>query len=153
MFDPIFYRYPKVSEQYEILYQEHPSAEEEEALLEGVVQAAASAKGMSRIRPFAFFIRDSHEAILAGVKGVSLYGCLYVDMLWVAPDERHKGLGSQLIDACEKLGRERDCTFVSLTTMDWEALPFYQKLGYAIEFVREGYEKNSKMYLLRKSLQ
>jgi ribosomal protein S18 acetylase RimI-like enzyme len=139
-------------ELYPISYQEHATIEEENVLFEGVVQAAAAAKGMSRIRPFAFFVRDSHKAILAGAKGVSLYGCLYVDMLWVAPDMRHKGLGSQLIDACEKLGRERHCSFVSLTTMDWEALPFYQKLGLEIEFVREGYEKNSKMYLLRKSL-
>ena len=73
-------------------------------------------------------------------------------MLWVSPELRHKGLGSKLIHECEKLGHERSCTFVSLTTMDWEALPFYQKLGYQIEFVRDGYEKNSKMYLLRKSL-
>lgn len=142
-----------MSEQYEILYQEHASAGEEEALLEGVVQAAAIAKGMSRIRSFAFLIKDSAKAILAGAKGVSLYGCLYVDLLWVVPELRHQGLGSKLIHACEKLGRERGCAFVTLTTMDWEALPFYQKLGYAIEFVREGYEKNSKMYLLRKSLQ
>jgi ribosomal protein S18 acetylase RimI-like enzyme len=42
--------------------------------------------------------------------------------------------------------------FVTLTTMDWEALPFYRKLGYEVEFVREGYEKNSKMYALRKNL-
>jgi len=141
-----------MKEQYPISYQEHATTEEENILFEGVVQAAAAAKGMSRILPFAFFIKDARKAILAGVKGVSLYGCLYVDMLWVGPDMRHKGLGSQLIDACEKLGLERHCTFVSLTTMDWEALPFYQKLGYEIEFVREGYEKNSKMYLLRKSL-
>ena len=141
-----------MKEQYPISYQEHATTEEENILFEGVVQAAAAAKGMTRIRPFAFFIKDARKAILAGVKGVSLYGCLYVDMLWVAPHMRHNGLGSQLIDTCEKLGRERHCTFVSLTTMDWEALPFYQKLGYEIEFVREGYEKNSKMYLFRKSL-
>ena len=41
---------------------------------------------------------------------------------------------------------------VFLTTMDWEALPFYQKLGYQIEYVREGYEKDSKMFVLRKTL-
>ena len=141
-----------MKEQYPISYQEQATAQEENILFEGLVQAAVAARGMSRIRSFAFFVKDARKTILAGVKGVSLYGCLYVDMLWVAPDMRHRGLGSQLIDACEKLGRERHCTFVSLTTMDWEALPFYQKLGYEIEFVRGGYEKNSKMYLLRKSL-
>ena len=152
MFDPIFYRYPEVQEQYEIIYSEHASVEEEEALLEGVIESAAIAKGMSRIRPFAFFIKDSAKVILAGAKGVTLYGCLYVDLLWVAPELRHKRLGSKLISACEKLGQERGCTFVTLTTMDWEALHFYQKLGYEIEFIREGYEKNSKMYALRKNL-
>ena len=151
-FDPIFYRYPKVQDKYEILYQEHASVEEEEVLFEGVVQAAAIAKGMSRIRPFAFLVKNRSKAILAGAKGVSLYGCLYVDLLWVAPELRRLGLGSQLMHACERLAQERGCTFVTLTTMDWEALPFYQKLGYEIEFVREGYEKNSKMYALRKNL-
>ncbi len=151
-FDPIFYRYPKVSEQYEITYQEHASAKEEEALLEGVIQAAAIAKGMSRIQPFAFFIKNCEKAILAGAKGVSLYGCLYVDLLWVSPELRRLGLGSKLMHACERLAQERECTFVTLTTMDWEALPFYQKLGYEVEFVREGYEKSSKMYALRKNL-
>lgn len=141
-----------MKELYSISYQEHATIEEETILFEGIVQAAAMTKGMSRIRPFAFFIKNPHKEILAGAKGVSLYGCLYVDMLWVVPEMRHRGMGSQLINACEKLGCERQCTFVSLTTMDWEALPFYQKLGYEIEFVREGYEKNSKMYLLRKNL-
>ena len=140
-----------MQEDYLISYEEHATIEEESILFEGIVQAAV-ANGMSRIRPFAFFIKNPAKAILAGVKGVSLYGCLYVDMLWVVPEIQHKGLGSKLVLECEKLGRSRQCTFVSLTTMDWEALPFYQKLGYEIEFVREGYEKNSKMYLLRKSL-
>jgi len=137
--------------EYVISYEEDAAIKDENVLFEGIVQAAV-ANGMSRMRSFAFFIRNEAKAILAGVKGVSLYGCLYVDMLWVAPELQHKGLGSKLILACEKLGHDRLCTFVSLSTMDWEALPFYQKLGYEIEFVREGYEKNSKMYFLRKSL-
>ena len=49
----------------------------------------------------------------------------------------------------EKIGYERRCTFSTVDTMDWEALPFYQKLGYSIEFVRKGFEKESKMYMLR----
>lgn len=134
-------------EPYKIYYKEHASIKEEAVLIEGIIQEAAKAKGLSRVRSFAFFI-----VILAGVKGATIYGCLYVDLLWVAPEFRQKGWGSELIHECEKLGVERQCTFASLTTMDWEALPFYQKLGYQIEFTREGFEKNSKMYFLRKSL-
>ena len=36
--------------------------------------------------------------------------------------------------------------------MDWEALAFYQKLGYEIEFERHGFAKNSIFYFLRKPL-
>jgi ribosomal protein S18 acetylase RimI-like enzyme len=53
----------------------------------------------------------------------------------------------------EKIGFKRQCTFATVDTMDWEALSFYQKLGYNIEFVREGFEKDSKMYMLKKRLQ
>ena len=52
----------------------------------------------------------------------------------------------------ETLGKKEGCNFATVNTMDWEALHFYEKLGYMIEFVREGYQKNSKMYFLRKEL-
>lgn len=52
----------------------------------------------------------------------------------------------------EKIGKERGASFVTLNTMDWDGLSFYQKLGYSIEFVREGYDKDSKMYMLRRAL-
>jgi ribosomal protein S18 acetylase RimI-like enzyme len=141
-----------MNDQYLISYQEDATKEEENILQEGLYQNAISAKGMSRSRSFFFFIRDPEKIIIAGVKGVSLYGGLYVDMLWVMPKMQRKGLGSKLIRECEKLGRERHCSFTNLITMDWEALPFYQKLGFEIEFTREGYEKKSKMYHLRKNL-
>lgn len=139
-------------EPYTLCYKECASLDEVSVLREGVIQEAIKAKGMSRMRPFAFFLKNSKNSILGGIQGTTLYGCLYVNLLWIAPELRHNGWGSRLIRECEKLGLERQCTFASLTTMDWEALPFYQKLGYSIEFIREGYEKDSKMYVLRKEL-
>ena len=34
--------------------------------------------------------------------------------------------------------------------MDFEAKPFYEKLGYKVEFERKGYDKNTSFYFLRK---
>lgn len=135
-----------------LIYQEESSPADDDVLLQGVIQGAEDANGMSRIRSFAFFVKDAAGQVIAGAKGVSLYGSLYVDLLWVSQTLRNQGLGTKIMQACEKLAHERNCTFIALTTMNWEALPFYQKLGYEIEYVREGYEKNSKMYLLRKNL-
>lgn len=104
------------------------------------------------IKPFRLYIKDSNQSVVGGATGVTFYGCLYVDMLWVEESIRDQGFGKKIMEEAEKIARERKCTFATLNTMDWEALPFYQKLGYRIEFVREGYEKASKMYMLRKEL-
>lgn len=75
-----------------------------------------------------------------------------MDSLWVDKTLRHQGWGTKLMHEAEKIGRERGARFATVNTMDWEALPFYQKGIYSIEFTREGYDKNSKMFMLRKVL-
>lgn len=141
-----------MNEDYPLEYKETPSHEEEMALLNGINEESYNAKQLSPITAFSYFIKNGQGKVLAGVKGVTYYGCLYVDTLWVAADFRHKGWGTKLMAASEELGKQRSCRFSTVATMDWEALPFYQKLGYQIEYIREGYDKNSKMYVLRKNL-
>lgn len=140
------------NETFKIVYKETPSPEEMQILREGIMFEAFTRKGMNKILPFSFFIRDSENKIVGGIQGNTFYGCLYTNLLWIAQEMRQQGLGTQLLNKAEQLGRERNCTFATLTTMDWEALNFYQKLGYQIEFIREGFEKDSKMYFLRKGL-
>ena len=124
----------------------------EEVLYHGISERAFQAKGLSPIRPFSIFIKDQKEQVLGGASGTLFYGSLYVDSLWVDETLRNQGWGKKLMYEAEKIGREHGALFVTLNTMDWEALPFYQKLGYSIEFTRKGYEKDSKMFMLRKNL-
>ncbi len=126
--------------------------EYEEILYHGISEKAFQAKGLSPIRPFSIFIKDQKEQVLGGASGTLFYGSLYVDSLWVDATLRNQGWGKKLMYEAEKIGREHGALFVTLNTMDWEALPFYQKLGYSIEFTRKGYEKDSKMFMLRKNL-
>ncbi|MBS0625020.1 MAG: GNAT family N-acetyltransferase [Verrucomicrobia bacterium] len=124
--------------------------EYEGILFQGISNYAFQKKSLPPIRPFSIFIQD--KKILGGVSGVTFYGSLYIDSLWIDESIRRQGWGSKLIREAEKIGRDRKARFATVNTMDWEGLPFYQKLGYSIEFVREGYDENSKMYLLRKNL-
>lgn len=137
---------------YYFEYQEEPAQEDLKVLTDGLIEEDILRKGMERIRPFGIFIKDAKGAVIGGINGLALYGSLYIEMLWVKTEWRNQGLGKKLVLESEKIGREKKCTFVIVTTMDWEALPFYQKRGYHIEFIREGYEKASKMYMLRKEL-
>ncbi len=138
-------------EEVNMSYTENPLPEEVDLIRRGVLEEARAA-GMGDTIPFAFTIKDRNSHILAGVTGCTMYGFLFIEWLWVKSDHRHKKWGSKLLKATEELGKKRNCPTSCLLTMSWEALAFYQKHGYEIEFTREGFEKNAKMYMLRKSL-
>ena len=137
---------------FQIYYQENLTPEEEALFIKGLNEEAIHKKDMGEINFYAFFVKDSLSKIHGGIKGATCYGCLHIDYLWVSAELRGQGWGKALMEKAEKLGRMRQCLFSILSTMDWEALPFYQKLGYEIELVREGFHKESKMFLLRKNL-
>ena len=42
-------------------------------------------------------------------------GCLFINDMYVAPEERRKGRGSHLLDQACAWGRERSCIYVSAT--------------------------------------
>ncbi len=131
-------------------YQKNPNEKDLNILLEGINNEATE-HGMSRVQPFGIYLKDG-EKVVGGVYGYYIYGCVHTDMLWLSKEMRHKGWGLKLMRESEAIARVRKCKFATANTMDWEALPFYQKLGYQIEFTQEGYEMNSKMYRLRKKI-
>jgi ribosomal protein S18 acetylase RimI-like enzyme len=137
---------------YHLEHHDTIPQEYEKILFREISTDAFATKGLAPIRQFSIFLKDQKQNVLGGATGVTFYGSLYVDMLWVNKLLRHQGWGTKLMLEAEKIGRKRGASFVTLNTMDWEALPFYQKLGYSIEFTREGYEKSSKMFMLRKAL-
>jgi Predicted acetyltransferase len=143
---------PSQQTDYHLEYQIEINHDDENILFEGINDDAVQKKNMDRIKSFGIFAKNSQGVVLGGATGITMYGNMYVDMLWVEEELRHHGLGKKLMIEAEKIGRQRNCTFATVNTMDWEALTFYQKLGYEIEFTREGYDKDSKMYMLRKSL-
>lgn len=98
---------------------------------------------------YAFFLEDEGKAV-GGLAGFIYYGCLYIDSLYIDERYRNQGYGSRLVEQAEEFARQKNALFISVNTMDWEALPFYVKLGYQIEYVRGGYENDSKMFFLKK---
>lgn len=136
---------------FSLVVSESIDPKDEKLLFDALNEDAKEKKGMDPIRSFSIFIKDPKQNAIAGLCGVTIYGCLYTDMLWVDPSYRNQDLGTKLMKEAEKIALSRGCTFATVHTMDWEALGFYQKLGYEIEFVRDGYLNDSKMFMLRKN--
>ncbi len=137
---------------FKLSYEENPSQEDVAILIQGVVKNAQLKKGLDSLDFFSFFIRDENNRVIGGCLGGMLYGGLHIDSLWVNESHRNNGWGTKLVEAALNYGREKNCQFATVNTMDWEALDFYKKLNFEIEFKRIGYEKNSALYFLRKFL-
>lgn len=77
-------------------------------------------------------LKDEAGQTIGGLWGWSVYEWLFVELLFVPDELRGQGLGTSLMRQAEAIARERNCTGVWLDTFDFQALPFYQKLGYSI---------------------
>lgn len=135
-----------------IQYDANPTSEETKQLWKGISAHAKQVAGLDPGEGFAFYLRDESQTIVGGCSGYVFYGNLYVDMLYVAPAFRGKAWGTQLMKCAEQLGKEKNCQIMTVNTMDFEARGFYEKLGFYVEFERNGFEKNHRMFFLKKEM-
>lgn len=129
-----------------------PTLQLEEVLLVGHHLDAYAAKGLSMIEPLGLILRNSANRIVGGLTAELAYGCLSICRIWVDPGWRLAGWGRKLIARAESIARERGCDFATTFVMDWEYIPFFQKLGYIIEGQYTGYQNASRQFRFRKNL-
>lgn len=137
---------------YTISYESEPRHEDIQILYDGLKDHMIAKRDLKPISFFGYFIKDDNDKIVGGCNGCFIYGCLVVDTLWVAESLRGQGYGTKLMQMAERIGMDNECRFVTVNTMDWEALDFYKKLGFTVEFERKGFDKSSIFYFLRKDL-
>ena len=85
--------------------------------------------------PVTLLVQDAEGKSLGGLLGLTFWGWLFIDWLWLAPEMRGKGIGAELLLRAEALARERGCTNAYTDTFSFQAPGFWQRNGYA-EFGR-----------------
>ena len=98
------------------------------------------------------FHRSSDGEILGGLTGKTFWDWLHIEYLWVNETERNQKIGSQIILAAEKEAKARGCVGSTLDTFSFQALGFYEKLGYTIAGRLPGYLGAHERYYLQKKL-
>ncbi|MCI0710299.1 MAG: GNAT family N-acetyltransferase [Chloroflexi bacterium] len=78
----------------------------------------------------AFVYED--DVLIGGVYGYFTPHWLYVDTLWVSPANRSQNLGTRLMTAVEQAAVRRGIMRAFLGTSDFQARPFYERLGYSV---------------------
>ena len=127
------------------------SPDQETTVVRGLLAFNETRIGPSNEEPVKFVAYDV-EGVVGGVIGHTRWRWLYVAKLWVDERARGQGVGTKLLTAAEDLARSRGCVGASLDTFDYQARPFYEKLGYELFGTLDGYPPGSRQFYLRKKL-
>lgn len=130
----------------------HPSDADKDVVYQGLRAFNEGHTGVMERAPLAVFVRDAHGRVLGGLAAMVKNGWMHVDLLWLPDTLRGRGLGTAVMDAAESEATRRGCVGMFLETTDFQALPFYEKRGYSVFGVLEGYPVGSRLHYLRKDL-
>ena len=131
---------------------EHPHPGDLRVLLDGVRSFNRDVTGNERPRAVAAFLRDEDGRIVGGVQG-DLWGrSMHIAALWVDELHRGQGHGSALMTAVENYAASHGHPLVYLETTSFQALPFYESLGYEIFGELPGISDGHTLYFLKKQL-
>ena len=131
---------------------EHPSLEDFRTIVDGVRSFNRDRTGDEWPRPVAFYIRDAERRIIAGVQGTLWGRSMHIDALWVIEPDRGSGYGSKLMKAIEDYAAAHAHPLIYLETTSFQALPFYQGLGYRIFGELPRISEGHTLYFLAKEL-
>lgn len=89
--------------------------------------------------------------VMAGAIVVELFwGALHIKYVYVEDQYRAQKLGTQLMEKAFNYAAEHKCPFAFIETMSFQALEFYEKCGFKLEFTRSGYAYGTSFHYLKK---
>lgn len=120
-----------IHDPFELIVEDDPNPEHVQVLAAGLVAYNTSQVDPDRPEPLAVFLRG-HGQILGGAEGHTHWRWLQVNRLWVDDTVRRHGAARQVMTTIEQAARRRGCQAAWLDTFSFQALGFYQKLGYRV---------------------
>jgi len=98
------------------------------------------------------FIANENGCFIGTIVVELFWGALHIKYVYVDDNYRGKGVGTELMEYALKYGKVKKCPFAFVETMSFQALDFYRKAGFELEFTRPGYKYGTSLHYLRKSL-
>jgi GNAT superfamily N-acetyltransferase len=99
-------------------------------LFESLVAFNDAKTGGNDYSPLALAIDDDRGNVVGGLSGYTVYGWLFVELLFLPESLRGQGVGTQLMQRAEAEAVARGCHSVWLDTFEFQARGFYERLGY-----------------------
>ena len=111
------------------------------------------AVGDAKARTLAILLKDpTTDVLVGGLWGRSLWGSLFVDIVFVPEQLRGNGIGTSLLQQAEQEAIRRGCRDMWTETYAFQARPFYEKLGFTVFGRLDGPAPSFPRYFLKKNL-
>jgi|SRR5215510_6739198 len=123
-----------------------------ETVIEGLKSFNAEIIGRDQPRKLSVIVRNEEGQIVAGLLGETKWDWMYVGWLWVDESYRARGIGAKLMQDAEREAAVMGCHHAHLTTLDFQAKGFYEKLGYEVFAALEDYPPGHTRYLMKKKI-
>lgn len=121
-------------------------------IVKGLKEFNASQAGGDTPDYVVITVRDDALNVVGGLVGATYLGWLQIQAVWMSEALRGRGYGTRLMGHAEAVGRERGCPRVFLETLSFQALPFYEKLGYEVVSRIADFPPGGARYALTKML-
>ena len=121
-------------------------------IVQGLIDFNAAHTGGATPRELVVTVRDEAGRVAGGLVGDTYVGWLQVHALWVGESLRGRGIGRDILRAAEEEALRRGCSQAFLETLSFQALSFYEKLGYTVSSRLEGFPPGGARYALVKTL-
>jgi GNAT superfamily N-acetyltransferase len=93
------------------------------------------------------------DEVLGGLFAVSYWGSFYISDVVAPETARGQGLGSELMRQAEQEARARGCRHMWLDTFEFQARPFYERLGFEVFGQLDGLKPFFPRYFMKKTLE
>ncbi|MEQ2528427.1 GNAT family N-acetyltransferase [Bacillaceae bacterium CLA-AA-H227] len=98
------------------------------------------------------YIKGENDKIRGGILGEICWNWLEIHTFMIDEDIRKEGYGTKLLYEIEKIARERNCDFIKVDTLSFQALGFYEKNGYQVYGSIDNVGRDFTHYYLKKDL-
>jgi GNAT superfamily N-acetyltransferase len=120
-----------VNPKYELT--ENPPPDSFQKLWVPLLRFNERAVGNARARTLAILLKEpTTDELIGGLWARSLWGSLYIDVMFVPETLRGKGIGTCLLRQAEQEAIQRGCRDMWTDTYAFQARPFYEKFGFTV---------------------
>lgn len=105
-----------------------------------------------RYEEVSLFLKDDNGVVRGGILAEVCWNWLEIHTFMIDEDIRKSGFGTKLLLELEEIALEKECDFIKVDTLSFQALGFYEKNGYRVFGSLDNVGRDYKHYYLKKNL-